>query len=82
MQESDKLFHFHRKQDAKHNTQLVDGDDTVFIRLVDCDLVDGQFAYAAGGPPSKPLEWMVSNPLSPNPSTVAMQAQDGVGRYW
>ena len=48
---------------------------------MDYDLVDGQLAYAAGGPPSKPLEWMVSNPLSPNPSTVAMQAQDGFGRY-
>ena len=66
----------------KDNTRLVDGDDTVFIRLVDYDLVDGQLAYAAGGPPSKPLEWMVSNPLSPNPCTVAMQAQDGFGRYW
>ena len=42
--------------------------------------MDGQLAYAAGGPPSKPLEWMVSN-LTPNPSTVAMQAQDGFGRY-
>ena len=79
--ESDKRFRFHRKQDAKDNTQLVDGDDTVFTRLVDYDLVDGQLAYAAGGPPSKPHEWMVSNPLSPNPSTVAMQAQDGFGRY-
>ena len=79
--ESDKRFRFHRKQDAQDITQLVDGDDTVFIRLVDYDLVDGQLAYAAGGPPSKPLEWMVSNPLSPNPSTVAMQAQDGFGRY-
>jgi hypothetical protein len=46
------------------------------------DLVDGQLAYAAGGPPSKPHEWMVSNPLSPNPSTVTMQAQNGFGRYW
>ena len=33
--ESDKRFHFHRKQDAKDNTQLVDGDDAVFICLVD-----------------------------------------------
>ncbi len=77
--ESDKLFQFHRKQDAKDNAQLVDGGDKVFIRLVDYDLVDGQLAYAAGGPPSKPHEWMVSNPLSPNPSTVAMQAQNGLG---
>ena len=79
--ESDKRFHFHRKQDAKDTTQLVSGDDTVFIRLVDY-VVDGQLAYVAGGPPSKPLEWMVSNPLLPNPSTVAMQGQDGFGRYW
>ena len=48
--ESDTRFRFHRKQDAKDITQLVDGDDTVFIRLMDCDLVDGQLAYAAGGP--------------------------------
>ena len=32
---SDKRFRSHCKQDAKDNTQLVDGDDTVFIRLVD-----------------------------------------------
>ena len=44
--------------------------------------MDGQLAYAAGGTPSKPHEWMVSNPLSPNPSTAAMQAQDCCGRYW
>ena len=43
--------------------------------------MDGKFAYAVGGPPSKPHEWMVSNPLSPNSSTVAMQAQDGFCRY-
>ena len=48
---------------------------------MDYDLVDCQLAYAAGGPPSKPLEWMVSNPLSSNPSTVAMQAQDGLLVY-
>jgi len=78
---SDKRFRSHCKQDAKDNTQLVDGDDTVFIRLVDYDLVDGQLAYAAGGAPSKPHEWMVSNPLSPNQSTVAAQAQNGFGRY-
>ncbi len=40
-----------------------------------------KLAYAAGGPPSKPHEWMVSNPLSPNPSTVAMQAHNGVSRH-
>ena len=56
--ESDKRFRFHHKQDAEDNAQFVNGDDTVFIRLVDYDLVDGQLAYAAGGPPSKPLEWM------------------------
>ncbi len=38
-QESDKLFHFHRKQDAKDNAQVVDGHDAVFIRLVDYDLL-------------------------------------------
>ena len=54
--ESDKRFHFHCKHDAKDNTKLVDGADTVFIRLVDYDLVDGQLAYADGGPPSKPHE--------------------------
>ncbi len=42
--ESDKLFHFHHKQDAKDNARLVNGDDTVFIRLVDYDLADGQLA--------------------------------------
>ena len=30
VQESDKRFRLHRKQDAKDNTQLVDGDDTSF----------------------------------------------------
>ena len=76
-QEGDKIFHFHYKQDAEDNARLVDGDDTVSIRLVDYDLVDGQLAHAAGGPPSTPHEWMVSNPLSHNPSTV--QAQNGFG---
>ncbi len=59
------LFHFHCKQDAEDNAQLVNGDDTVFIHLVDYDLVDGQLAYAAGGLPSKSHwhEWMVSKPL-------------------
>ena len=34
--ESDKRFCFHRNQDhAKDITQLVDGDDTIFIRLVE-----------------------------------------------
>ena len=33
--ESDERYRFHRKQDAKDITQLVDGDDTVFIRLVE-----------------------------------------------
>ncbi len=54
--ESDKRFRFHRKQDAKDNTQLVDGNDAVLIRLVDYDFVDGQLVYAAGGSPSKPHE--------------------------
>ncbi len=43
--------------------------------LVDYDLADGQFAHAAGGTPSKPHEWMVSNLLSPYSSTLAMHAQ-------
>ena len=77
--ESNKRFRFHSKQDAEDNTQLFDGDDTVFNRLVDYDPVDGQLAYAAGGPPSKPQEWIVRNPLSPNPSTVAVQGQNGFG---
>jgi hypothetical protein len=32
--------------------------------LVDNDLMDGQLAYAVGGLPSKPHEWMVSNLLN------------------
>jgi hypothetical protein len=50
VQENDKRLCFHHKQDAKDNTQLVDGDasDAVFISLGDYDLVDGQLAYAAG----------------------------------
>ncbi len=47
-QESDKPFLSHSKQDAKDNTQLVDGDNTVFIRLVDYDLMHGHLTYAAG----------------------------------
>ena len=79
--ESDKHSHFHCKQDAKDNTQFVDEDDAVFIHLVDYDLVDGHLAYAAGGTPSKPHEWMVSSPLSTNPSTAATQAHNGFSRY-
>ncbi len=45
--------------------QPVNGDELVSMCLVDNDLVDGQLAYAAGGLPSKPHEWMVSNLLSP-----------------
>ncbi len=46
--ESDKRFRFHRKQDAKDNTKLVNGDGAFFICLADNDLVDGQPSYAAG----------------------------------
>jgi hypothetical protein len=45
--------------------QLVDGDEKVFMCLVDYDLADGQLAHAAGRTPSKPHEWMVSNSLYP-----------------
>ena len=45
--------------------QPVDGDEKVFMCLVDYDLADGQLAHAAGGTPSKTHEWMVSNLLSP-----------------
>ncbi len=82
VQGSDKLFHFHCKQDAKDNAQLADGDDAVFICLMDFDFVDVQLAYSAGGPPRKPHEWMVSNPQSPNPNTVAMQAHNDFSGYW
>ncbi len=43
------------------------------------DLADGQLAHAAGGTPSKPHEWMVSNLLSPYSSTLAMHAQSDSG---
>ncbi len=55
--------------------QPVDGDEKVFMCLVDYDLVDGQLAHAAGGTPSKPHEWMVSNLPSLYSSTLAMHAQ-------
>ncbi len=42
-------------------------------KLVDNDLVDGQLAYAAGGLPRKPHEWMASNLLPPlEPPTQAL----------
>jgi hypothetical protein len=47
-------------------TQPVDGDEKIFMCLVDYDLAVGQLAHAAGGTPSKPHEWMVSNLLSGN----------------
>ena len=59
--------------------QPVDGDEKVFMCLVDYDLADGQLAHAAGGTPSKPHEWMVSNLLSPYSSTLAMHAQSDSG---
>jgi len=59
--------------------QPVDGDKKVFMCLVDYDLADGQLAHAAGGTPSKPHEWMVSNLLSPYSSTLAMHAQSDSG---
>jgi hypothetical protein len=40
---------------------------------------DGQLAHAAGGTPSKPHEWMVSNLLSPYSSTLAVHAQSDSG---
>ncbi len=40
-------------QDDDYN-QPVDGDEKVFMCLVDYDLADGQLAHAAGGTPSKP----------------------------
>ena len=64
--------------DWSHN-QPVDGDEKVFMCLVDYDLADGQLAHAAGGTPSKPHEWMVSNLLSPYSSTLAMHAQSDSG---
>jgi hypothetical protein len=54
--------------------QPVDGDEKVFMYLA-----DGQLAHAAGGTPSKPHEWMVSNFLSPYSSTLAMHAQSDSG---
>jgi hypothetical protein len=52
--------------------------------LVNNDLVDCQLADTAGGPPSKPHEGIVSNLLSPNSSTLAMQVQSdscGCGKH-
>ncbi len=59
--------------------QPADGDEKVFMCLVDYDLADGQLAYAAGGTPSKPHEWMVIILLSPYSSTLAMYAQSDSG---
>ena len=68
------------KQDDDWNyNQPVDGDEKVCMCLVDYDLADGQLAHAAGGTPSKPHEWMVSNLLSPYSSTLAMHAQSDSG---
>ena len=63
------------QDDDWNYNQPVDGDEKVFMCLVDYDLADGQLAHAAGGTPSKPHEWMVRNLLSPYSSTLAMQAQ-------
>ncbi len=62
------------KDDDWNYNQPVDGDEKDFMCLVDNGLADGQLANAAGGTPSKPHEWMVSNLLSPYSSTLAMQA--------
>ena len=56
------------QDDIWNYNQPVDGDEKVFMCLVDYDLADGQLAHAAGGTPSKPHEWMVSNLLSGNGS--------------
>jgi hypothetical protein len=63
------------QDDDWNYNQPVDGDEKVFMCLVDYDLADGQLAHAAGGTPSKPHEWMVSNLLSPYSSTLGMHAQ-------
>jgi hypothetical protein len=60
--------------------QPVDGDEKVFMCLVDNDLADGQLAHAAGRLPSKPHEQTVSNLLSPYSSTLAMHSQSDSGR--
>jgi hypothetical protein len=53
------------QDDDWNYNQPVDGDEKVFMCLVDYDLAYGQLAHAAGGTPSKPHTWMVSNLLSP-----------------
>ncbi len=63
------------KDDDWNYTQPVDEDKRVFMCLVDYDLADGQLVHAAGGSPSKPHEWMVSNLLSPYSNTLAMHVQ-------
>jgi hypothetical protein len=60
------------QDDYWNYNQPVDGDEKVFMCLVDYDLVDGQHAHAAGGTPSKPHGWMVSNLLSPHSSNLFM----------
>ncbi len=67
------------QDDDWNYNQPVDGDEKVFMCLVDNDLADGQLAHAAGGTPSKPHEWMVGNLPSPHSSTLAMQAQSDSG---
>ncbi len=67
------------QDDDWNYNQPVDGDEKVFMCLVDYDLADGQLAHAAGGTPSKPHGWMVSNLLSPYSSTLAMHAQSDSG---
>ncbi len=63
------------QDDDWNYNQPVDGDEKVCMCLVDNDLADGQLAYAAGGIPSKPHEWMVSNLLSPYSSRV-LESED------
>ena len=64
------------QDDDWNYNQPVDGDEKVFMCLVDYGLADGQLAHAT---PSKPHEWMVSNLLSPYSSTLAMHAQSDSG---
>jgi hypothetical protein len=67
-------------QDGDWNyNQPVDGDERIFMCLVDNDLADGQLAHVAGGIPSKPNEWMMSNLISPYSSTLATHAKSDSG---
>ncbi len=50
------------QDDGWSYNQPVDGDEKVFMRLVDYDLADGQLAHAAGGTPRlEPSVWRKTN---------------------